>query len=42
MNLSENEKLKVLEKYYILGDVHFNKEGNRVLASKFIKNYQNH
>ena len=33
------EKLKTLKKYYITKDVHFNKEGNRVIANKFIQTY---
>ena len=33
------EKLKTLKKYYIPKDVHFNKEGNRVIANKFIQTY---
>jgi len=37
--LNKTEKLKTLEKYYIPGDVHFNKEGNRVIANKFIQTY---
>ena len=37
--LNNSEKLKILEKYYIPGDVHFNNEGHQVLANKFIKTY---
>jgi len=33
---SKANKLKTLEKYYIPGDAHFNKEGSKVLANKFL------
>ena len=38
-DLDNTEKLQILEKYYIPGDVHFNNEGHQVLANKFIKTY---
>lgn len=37
--LSNEEKRKVLEKYYIRGDFHFNKLGNQLIARKFLKSY---
>jgi len=39
--LSKTEKLQILRKYYVFGDSHFNKEGNLVLAHKFIETYLN-
>jgi hypothetical protein len=36
-----NKKLETLKKYYIPNDVHFNKEGNKVIANKFIQTYFN-
>ena len=37
--VNKEEKLKILRKYYIPGDVHFNKNGNKVIADKFLKEY---
>lgn len=39
IGLSKPNKLKTLHKFYFPYDVHFNKEGNRELARKFIKEY---
>ena len=38
-NTSKKEKIKIFKKYYIIGDVHFNKNGNKIIADKFIKLY---
>ena len=38
-NITELEKLKILNKYYLTSDCHFNKNGNRILANEFLKNY---
>jgi len=38
-DLNENQKLEVLKKYYIHGDVHFNEGGNKIIANKFIKTF---
>ena len=39
IGLSKIEKLQVMEKYYISTDVHFNEEGHKVIANKFINTY---
>lgn len=36
---SKKEKLEVLKKYFIPGDSHFNKNGNKLIAEEFLKNY---
>ena len=41
-NITELEKLKILKKYYIPSDCHFNENGNRILANEFLKNYHHH
>ena len=39
-NLTDkNQKLDIIEKYYFKWDIHFNKEGNRLVAEKFLKDY---
>ena len=37
--LSDEEKIRVLEKYYLPWDVHFNKQGNRLITRKFLSEY---
>jgi lysophospholipase L1-like esterase len=37
--LAHKEKIKIVKKYYIPSDVHFNKQGNKLLAKKFLKKY---
>ena len=32
-------KMKVIEKFYIPGDFHFNEDGNKLIADFFIKNF---
>jgi hypothetical protein len=39
--LSEDEKLRTLENYYIPGDIHFNKKGNQFIAKRFLEFYSN-
>jgi len=34
--ITDLEKIKLLEKYYILGDPHFNANGNRLIATDFL------
>jgi hypothetical protein len=37
-----NQKLpeKIIEKYYINGDIHFNKEGNQIILNQIIKDFR--
>jgi len=37
--LNNKEKKRVLEKYYLRGDVHFNKQGNALIAKRFLEKY---
>ena len=39
--LSSSEKIQLFKKYYIPGDLHYNKKGNTLIADKFIKTYLN-
>lgn len=39
--LKENSKENIIDKYYIQGDVHFNKNGNQAIADIFLKNKKN-
>ena len=39
--LSSSEKIQLFKKYYLPGDVHYNKEGNTLIADKFLKTYLN-
>ena len=38
---SKTNKLETLEKYYLPGDPHFNKEGSKLIANKFLKVFFN-
>jgi lysophospholipase L1-like esterase len=38
-NISNEEKKKIIEKFYFKNDVHFNKDGNKIIAEYFIKNF---
>ena len=40
-NINKDKKVEILKKYYIPGDVHFNRGGNKLIAEKFLKIYQN-
>ncbi len=33
------KKKKIIEKFYFKNDVHFNKDGNKIIAEYFIKNF---
>jgi lysophospholipase L1-like esterase len=37
--LTNKKKLELMKKYYIPVDVHFNKQGNKVIAKKFLEKY---
>ena len=37
--LSTAEKIILFNKYYLPGDLHYNKEGNVLIADKFLKTY---
>ena len=39
-NITQAEKYKILKKYYLNGDPHFNKLGNILIANEIIKNYK--
>ena len=39
--LSSSEKIQLFKKYFLPGDVHYNKKGNKLIADKFIKTYLN-
>ena len=41
VNRSEEEKLKIISKYYVPYDLHFNREGNKLIANEFLKLYFN-
>lgn len=41
LNLTETEKLDIMSEYYIPYDLHYNREGNKLIAKEFIKNYFN-
>jgi hypothetical protein len=37
--LDDNEKRLVLDKYFLPGDIHFNEQGNQLIAEEFLKRY---
>ena len=37
--LTKKERFEVMKKYYIPHDVHFNKQGNKLVAKKFLEKY---
>jgi len=39
--LNEAQKLDIINKYFVPYDLHFNKEGNKLVADEFIKQYFN-
>ena len=41
LGISRVEQLQILKKYYIPGDLHFNRAGNKLVAQKFLNVYQN-
>jgi lysophospholipase L1-like esterase len=38
-NISNEDKKKIIDKYYFKNDVHFNINGNKIIANHFIKNF---
>ena len=36
---SNKEKMGIINKYYILGDYHFNEKGNKIIADNFLESY---
>ena len=41
INQSKKEKYKILKTYYLLGDPHFNMEGNQIIAKRIDENLEN-
>jgi hypothetical protein len=41
VNRSEEQKLETISKYYVPYDLHFNEEGNKLIANEFLKLYFN-
>ena len=41
ININEAQKLDIISKYFVPYDLHFNKEGNKLVADEFIKQYFN-
>ena len=41
INRSEEQKLETISKYYVPYDLHFNEEGNKLIANEFLKLYFN-
>ncbi len=41
VNRSEEQKLEIISKYYVPNDLHFNKEGNKLIADELLKLYFN-
>ena len=37
--LTKKDKTVVVKKYYFVNDVHFNKEGNKLIAKKLLEEY---
>ena len=37
--LTKKDKKEVVEKFYFSHDVHFNKQGNKLVAKKFLEKY---
>ena len=37
--VDRTDRWSVIERYYILNDVHYNSEGNRLIAENFIENF---
>jgi len=40
INDSEEKKIEIIKKYYQLGDIHFNIEGNKLIAEDFLKKFK--
>ncbi|NHZ86180.1 MAG: hypothetical protein GWP19_09890 [Planctomycetia bacterium] len=41
INISEAQKFDIISKYYVPYDLHFNREGNKLIADEFLKRYFN-
>ena len=41
LGISRDEKIQILKNYYIPGDGHFNRRGNKLIAKKFLEFYRN-
>lgn len=41
INIDETQKLDIISKYFVPYDLHFNKEGNKLVADEFSKRYFN-
>lgn len=41
INIDETKKLDIISKYFVPYDLHFNKEGNKLVADEFLKRYFN-
>lgn len=41
LNAPKSEKLKIMNKYFVPYDLHYNKNGNRLVAEEFLKYYFN-
>lgn len=40
INDSDEKKIEIIKKYYQVGDIHFNAEGNKVIAEDFLKKFK--
>lgn len=40
INDSDEKKIEIIKKYYQVGDVHFNAEGNKLIAEDFLKKFK--
>ena len=40
INDSDEKKIKIIKKYYQVGDIHFNAEGNKLIAEDFLKKFK--
>ena len=40
INDSDEKKIEIIKKYYQLGDIHFNAEGNKLIAEDFLKKFK--
>ena len=40
INHSDEKKIEIIKKYYQLGDIHFNAEGNKLIAEDFLKKFK--
>ena len=40
INDSDEKKIEIIKKYYQVGDIHFNAEGNKLIAEDFLKKFK--